>query len=146
MVSGKNLKVSQKRCLGTSIESFTGSSPSEQIIQFGFRQKHSTTHALTSLAEKIKQSINKGNYGCGVFIDLKNAFDTVNHFILLKKLEHYGVRCIPLQWFRPYLSGRKQYISVVGNLSKTLEISYGVPQGFALGPLLFLLYSVFILI
>ena len=91
-------------------------------LQFGFRQKHSTTHALTSLTEKIKQTVDKGNYGCGVFIDLKKAFDTVNHS---RKLERYGVRGIPLQWFRSYLSGRKQHVSVAGNLSETLEISCG---------------------
>ena len=88
-------------------------------LQFGFRQKHSTTHALTSLTEKIKQTIDKGNYGCGVFIDLKKAFDTVNHSILLKELKHYGVRGIPLQWFWYCVSGRKQQVSVAGNLSET---------------------------
>ena len=71
---------------------------------------------------------------------MKKAFDTVNHSILLKKLEHYGVRGIPLRWFLSYLSGRKQHVSVAGNLSETLEISCGVPQGSVLGPLLFLLY------
>ena len=62
------------------------------------------------------------------------------HSILLKKLEHYGVRGIPLQWFWSCLSGRQQHVSVAGNLSETLEISCGVPQGSVLGPLLFLLY------
>ena len=109
-------------------------------LQFGFRRKHSTAHALISLTERIKQTIDDGNYGCGIFIDLKKAFDTVNHLILFKKLEHYGIRGIPLEWFKSYLNNRKQYVSVCGNISETLEITCGVPQGSVLGPLLFLLY------
>ena len=109
-------------------------------LQFGFRKKHSTAHALTSLTEKVKQTIDDGNYGCGVFIDLKKAFDTVNQQIHLKKLEHYGIRSIPLDWFKSYLSNRKQYVSVNGNTSETLEVTCGVPQGSVLGQLLFLIY------
>ena len=106
-------------------------------LQSGFRKKHSTAHAPTSLTEKVEQTIDDGNYGCGVLIDLKKAFDTVNHQILLKKLEHCGARGIPLDWFKSYLSNRKQYVSVNGNTSETLEVSCGVPQGPVLGPLLF---------
>ena len=73
------------------------------------------------------------------FIDLKKAFDTVNYQILLKKLEHYGIRGIPLDGFKSYLSNRKQYVSVNGNTLETLEVTC-VPQGSVLGPLLFLIY------
>ena len=59
-------------------------------LQFGFTEKHSTSHALLSLTESIKQSIDSGKVGCGIFLDLQKAFDTVNHKILLDKLEHYG--------------------------------------------------------
>ena len=109
-------------------------------LQFGFRKKHSTLHTLISLTEHIKNTIDSGNYGCGIFIDLKKAFDTVNHGILLKKLEHYGVTGIPLQWFESYLSSREQYVSVNGHASDKLVIKHGVPQGSVLGPLQFLLY------
>ena len=67
--------------------------------QFGFRKKNSTVYALMEITEKIKESIDNGKFGCGIFIDLKKAFDTVNHKILLNKLEHYGVRGVLLDWF-----------------------------------------------
>ena len=70
---------------------------------------------------------------------MKKAFDTVNHSILLKKLKHYGVRGIPLQWFEFYLSNCKQYVSINGSTSDELILAHGVPQGSVLGPLLFLI-------
>ena len=109
-------------------------------LQFGFRKKHSTQHTLISMTETIKKSIDNGKFGCGIFIDLKKAFDTVNHTILLKKLEHYGIRGIPLKWFESYLLNRKQYVSINGYSSEELILRHGVPQGSVLGPLLFLIF------
>ena len=68
------------------------------------------------------------------------ALINVNYSVLLKKLEHYGIRGVALDWFSSYLSERKQHVSVNGHSSEKLEISCGVPQGSVLGPLLFLIY------
>ena len=83
------------------------------FLQFGFREKYLTNHALISMTESIESTI---DYGCGVFIDLKETLETVNHSILLKKLEHHGIRGIVLNWFTSYLSDRKQYVSVNGSV------------------------------
>ena len=88
----------------------------------------------------IKASIDTGKFGCGIFIDLRKAFDTVNHEILLNKLEHYGIRDTMLKWFQSYLIDRKQYVSINGQSSELLLNNCGVPQGSVLGPLLFLIY------
>ena len=105
------------------------------LLQFGFTRKHSTSHAFINMTEKVRNTIDSGNYGWGIFID---AFDTVNHSILLRKLDHYGIRCIPPQWLESYLPNRKQYVSVNGHTSEQLLITHGMPQ--VLGPLLFLIF------
>ena len=108
--------------------------------QFGFRQKYSTVHALISLTENIRKKL-EGNIGCGIFVDLQKALDTVEHDILLSKLEHYGIRGLANEWFKSYLSNRKQYVSINGYDSNLADVKFGVPQGSVLGPLLFLIYN-----
>ena len=76
----------------------------------------------------------------GIFIDLKKAFHTVNHDILLKKLEHSGVRGLSLKWFKSYLQDRRQFIQIGSNKSAFETVQCCVPQGSILGPLMFLVY------
>ena len=109
-------------------------------LQFGFRASHSINHALVSLTEAIKNSLDNKKYGCGICIDVQKAFDTVNHNILLMKFEHYGSRGTVLKWFKSYISDRMQYVSVNGSTSQSLIVTCGVPQGSVFGPLLFLIY------
>ena len=109
-------------------------------LQFGFRQNDSTSHALINLTENIRQALDNGYIGCGIFVDLQKAFDTVDHQILLSKLDYYGVQGISNNLFKSHLSNCKQFVSINGYDSELAEINCGVPQGSVLGPLLFLLY------
>ena len=96
--------------------------------------------AILSITDKIQCAIEEGAYSCGIFLDLSKAFDTVNHEILIQKLDHYGIRGVAKTWFISYLKNRKQYVSLGSTKSDTLCVPCGVPQGSVLGPILFLLY------
>ena len=109
-------------------------------LQFGFRSKHSTVHALISITESIRSALDDSTFVCGIFVDLQKAFDTVNHNILLNKLSHYGIRGTMNEWLKSYLQGRKQIVSINGVESELRELKHGVPQGSVSGPLLFLIY------
>ena len=75
--------------------------------QFGFRNLYSTNHALIIITEKIRKATDNGKITCGVFLDLQKAFDTVDHEILLSKVEHYGIRRVPLKWFNTFLTQQR---------------------------------------
>ena len=108
--------------------------------QYGFRSNRSTSEALLELVEKITTAMDKKKYTLGVFIDLKKAFDTIDHELLIKKLEFYGVRGVALTWLASYLNNRKQYVDLNGEISAYLTVLCGVPQGSILGPKLFIIY------
>ena len=108
--------------------------------EFGFRNLQSTNHALISITEKIRKAIDDGEITCVVFLDLQKAFDTVNHEIFLSKLEHYGIRGVPLKWFKTFLTHQHQYVSIENSISETPTNNHWVPQGSVLGPRLFLIH------
>ena len=109
-------------------------------FQFGFRNNHSTFMALIVLVENLVTALDNGNCAVGLFLDFQKAFDTVDHCILLDKLSFYGVRGIARDWFYSYLSDRSQSVNYNDHESDLKMMKCGVPEGFILGPLLFLIY------
>ena len=91
------------------------------------RQQYSTSHDLIDITENIKKDLDDGNISCKDFVDLKKKFDTVDHQILLAKLNHYGICRISDDWFKSYLLNCNQYISITGYDSSRPAINCGVP-------------------
>ena len=107
--------------------------------QYGFRKGRSTQQAIITLVDKITKSQDIGDIVITLLIDLKKAFDTIDHRILLRKLYSYGIRGSMLKWMESYLTDRSQYVVIDGKVSQTRGIKCGVPQGSILGPLLFII-------
>ena len=106
--------------------------------QFGFRKSHSTQHAIVEIVSEIQVNLDTGLFTCGIFIDLKKAFDTVDHSTLLDKLAYYGVRGIMNDWPVRILSSlRRTKTTQINHFNKSEKepTLCGVPQGFVLGPL-----------
>src|ERR1043165_2351004 len=111
--------------------------------QFGFRRNHSTALAVIENIDQISETMDSRKQTLqGVFFDPSKAFDSIRLDILLDKLSHYGIRGLPLEWFRSFLTNRFQFVSYAGSISDLLPILSGVPQGSILGPLLFYINDV----
>ena len=112
--------------------------------QYGFRSKRSCEQAILELTGRILDAKNKEMHSAVMFLDLSKVFDTLDHEILLKKLDLYGLRGVCNDWFRDYLRDRKLVCRLTTNTgtirSGTFDITYGTAQGSCLSPLLFILF------
>ena len=97
-------------------------------LKFGFTQQYSTSHALINVTENIRKTLDDENIGCGVFVDLQKAFDTVDHQILLAKLNHYGIHGVSNECFKSYLPHCNQYVSINGYESGLATLNCGIPK------------------
>ena len=129
-----------EKCVTNRLLSFCNKYSIISTEQYGFQKNKSTGDALIDLTEHIYNSLDNREHHVMILIDLKKAFDCVNHRILLMKMESYGIRGLPLRWFRSYLSNRCSYIEMHSVKSSENFFNIGVPQGSILGPILFLLY------
>ena len=129
-----------ERCFVNRLVKFLDHFSLLSSFQFGFRKKLSTQNAIIDLMDQIHASLNEKMHHISVFIDLKKAFDTVNHEILLKKLDLYGVRGLGQNWVKSYLKDRRLYVGLGEYKSRVRTQNLGVVQGSIIGPILFLIY------
>ena len=128
-----------EKCIRSRLLHFLNLNKIINSNQFGFQSGISTQDAVMHIIEKLYSNLNLDLYTVGIFIDFSKCFDTINRSILIKKLECYGIRGLPLQLFISYLSDRSQTVRIGNSFSLPKNIDIGVPQGSVLGPILFLL-------
>ena len=129
-----------ERCLHNRIYNFVCDFSIINDSQNGFMKGRSTENAIIDLTEIIYKTLDSKQYSINIFIDFRKAFDTIDHHILLRKLDRYGIRGLSLQLIRSFLTNRYQSVKIKQHVSSAKQISIGVPQGSILAPLLFLLY------
>ena len=129
-----------EKLMHSRIINFLDSNNSLYDMQYGFRSGRSCEHALLKAQHILLESLSKKQISLLLLIDFSKAFDMVEHTILLRKLEHYGIRGLALKWMTSYLKNRSQFVSLCGVNSSIKHMQYGVPQGSILGPLLFIIY------
>ena len=108
--------------------------------QYGFCKLFSTEHAILELSDRVISELDQGHSPLAIFLDLSKAFDTLNHDILLSKLQYYGIKNSAFNWLKTYLENRNHFVQIENYKSRMLPVSLGVPQGTILGPLLFIIY------
>ena len=129
-----------ERCMAKRLVNFLDENEIISRAQYGFQKGKSTCNALTELTETIYKGLNNRDHNVATMIDLAKAFDTVNHCILIQKLEKYGIVGSALDWFKYYLHNRKHFVQIRNSISETMICNIGMPQGSILGPILFLIY------
>lgn len=129
-----------EKCMSTRLLDFLEKQNILYEHQYGFKKDHSTFMAVLKFVESVRLSLEDHKYSIGLMCDLSKAFDSLNHNILMQKLNFYGIRGTASDWFQSYLSNRKQVVQFEGETSNNAQLSCGVPQGTILGPLLFIIY------
>ena len=129
-----------EKCIQIRIQNFLFQNSVFSKFQFGFLPKRSTFDAVSSLVEKLYEGLNFNKISIGIFVDFKKAFDSVNHRILMRKLNLLGIRGTAYNLIHSYLSDRYQCVKIEDNFSSKLILNNGIPQGSVLGPLLFIIF------